>query len=78
MTAIFVLNIPNFVLLTSTCCPKIYDLGYTWAKGGSNVLLKNVILNRDPNVAAVIKGRWREMSKTLEYIEMIRNGVYSQ
>ena len=57
---------------------KIYDLGYTWAKGGSNVLLKNVILNRDPNVAAVIKGRWREMSKTLEYIEMIRNGVYSQ
>ncbi len=55
---------------------KIYDLGYTWSRGGSGSVLGIVIEDRSPEVASYIQGRWKEMQETMEFIEEVRAGLY--
>lgn len=55
---------------------KVYDLGYTWSKGGASSLLNLVASDGDTQVASMIEANWREMNKTIEFIEDLRSGLY--
>ncbi len=59
---------------------KTYDMGYTWSRGGSNSILEMVAdpTQKSTNVASLIKGRKKDMSQTLDIIEEMRSGIYSE
>lgn len=57
---------------------KVYDLGYTWSRGGSGSVLGIAIEDRNPEaIASYIQGRWKEMNETMDFIEEVRSGLYS-
>lgn len=55
---------------------KRYDLGYTWSRGGSSAILGMVSNERDTEVASMIRGRWKDMEGTLDFIDEVRSGLY--
>lgn len=57
---------------------KVYDLGYTWSRGGSAWILSVAVDDNDPgSIASYVRGRWKDMEGTLEFIDEIRSGFYS-
>lgn len=58
---------------------KIYDFGYTFSEGGSFMLLqKFVVEDKDLEIASYIRGHRKEMEKTLDHIESIRNSSFEE
>lgn len=56
---------------------KVYDLGYTWSSGGSAWILKVAVDDNDPgSIASYVRGRWKDMEGTLDFIDEIRAGFY--
>ncbi len=56
---------------------KMFDMGFTFPEGGSDDILHNTVIDdRSYEVAALIRGRWKEMEVTLDHIESIRNGEF--
>ncbi len=66
----------DYAMLNRLHESKVYDLGYTWGQGGSSAILKMVTDDKDTNVASLIRGRWKDMEGTLEFIDEIRSGLY--